>query len=109
VFVPVPRAGSAAVLCGTKREFRAACGKHSALLEPPDAHPGCRFHPVYGSPLMVLESVSREPRGAISAESLSAEGFASFADGIFAVHGSGARSGGSRFDARRLPDRVVDG
>jgi hypothetical protein len=84
VFVRVPRADWPAIICGTKREFRAACGKHSALWTVQTPTPAVAYTVsrigVYDSALMVLERVWREPLGAISAESLAAEGFASFAE-----------------------------
>ena len=84
VFVRVPRAEWPAVVCGTKREFRAACGKHSALWSVQTPMPAVAYTVssigVYDSALMVLEAVWREPLGAISAESLAGEGFASFTE-----------------------------
>lgn len=76
VFVRVPRAGWAAVVCGTKREFRAACGNHSALWSVQTPTPAVAYAVsdigLYDSALIVLEAVWREPLGAISPESLAA-------------------------------------
>jgi hypothetical protein len=98
VFVRVPRAEWPAVVCGTKREFRAACGNHSALWSVQAPTPAVAYTVssvgVYDSVLMVLEAVWREPLGAISAESLAAEGFASFAE---------FRSAWIRREKRRFP------
>ena len=84
VFVRVPSAEWPAIVCGTKREFRAACGKHTALWTVQTPTPAVAYTVsdigVYDSALMVLEAVWREPLGAISAESLAAEGFGSFAE-----------------------------
>jgi hypothetical protein len=83
LFVRVPRAEWAAVRYGGKREFRAASGKHSALFNVPTPTPVVAYtidsFSRYSSALMVLEKVWREPLGAISEESLAAEGFATFA------------------------------
>lgn len=83
-FVRVPHAEWAAVKHGAKREFRAGSGQHSALWNvttpsPAVAH-SMNGRGDYDSVLMVLENVWREPLGAISAESLTAEGFATFAE-----------------------------
>lgn len=79
VFVRVPRAEWAAVTVGAKREFRAACGKHSALwtVELPTPAIAYTVNSIgdYASTIIVLEDVWREPLGAISPASLAAEGF----------------------------------
>lgn len=84
VFVRVPRAEWAAIKHGAKHEFRAASGQHSALWNVTTPSPavaysinGCGGH---DCALMVLEKVWREPLGAISDESLAAEGFATFGE-----------------------------
>jgi len=84
VFVRVPRAEWAAVKHGAKREFRAASGQHSALWNLTAPSPAVAYsingRGDYSCALMVLEKVWREPLGAISADSLAAEGFATFAE-----------------------------
>lgn len=84
VFVRVPSAEWAAVRYGHKREFRAACGKHSALWSVATPTPAVAYtvnsYGHYDSALMVLDDVWREPLGAITAESLAAEGCESFAE-----------------------------
>jgi hypothetical protein len=84
VFVRVPRAEWAAVTCGSKREFRAACGKHSALWNVKVPTPAIAYTVStlgeYASMIMVLEDVWREPLGAISPISLAAEGFESISE-----------------------------
>jgi hypothetical protein len=83
IFLRVPSADWAAVRHGRKREFRAQSGKVSQLWNvecpvPVVAYKVDSFGR-YESALMILEAVWREPLGAISAESLNAEGFESFA------------------------------
>jgi hypothetical protein len=84
VFVRVPPAEWAAVKIGVKREFRAGCGKHSALWNVQTPTPAVAYTVSrisgHRSALMVLEDVWREPLGAISPESLAAEGFESIAE-----------------------------
>lgn len=84
VFLRVPRAEWAAVTVGVKREFRASCGKHSALWNVPTPTPAIAYtidtFGRYDSAIMVLERVWREPLGSITPESLAAEGFASIAE-----------------------------
>ena len=98
VFVRVPRAEWPAIVCGSKWEFRAACGNHSALWTVQTPTPAVAYSVsslgVYDSALMVLEAVWREPLGAISDESLAAEGFKSFAE---------FRSAWMRREKRRFP------
>jgi hypothetical protein len=81
-FVRVPRAEWAAVKHGAKREFRAGSGQHSALWNVTTPSPAVAYsingRGDYDSALVVLESVWREPLGAISEESLGAEGFVTF-------------------------------
>lgn len=84
MFVRVPRRDWLAVKFGHKREFRAACGKHSALFNVATPTPAVAytilFSGEYDSTLMVLEAVWREPLGAITEESLANEGFDTFAE-----------------------------
>jgi hypothetical protein len=81
VFLRVPAADWVAVSQGKKREFRAASGQVSGLhfVEPPTlvVAYAIREHR-HDSQAMVLEKRWKEPLGAISEESLRAEGFASF-------------------------------
>src|SRR2546428_9008139 len=81
VFLRVPYADWPAVKLGTKREFRAASGKHSALFNIATPTPAVAYTVTsfgfYHSSLMVLEDVWREPLAAISQESLAAEGYES--------------------------------
>jgi hypothetical protein len=83
IFLRVPSAEWTAVRHGQKREFRSESGKVSQLwnVECPVPVVAYRLdsHGRYDSALMVLEAVWREPLGAISPESLEAEGFESFA------------------------------
>jgi hypothetical protein len=83
IFLRVPTADWTAVRHGIKREFRSESGKVSQLwnVECPVPVVAYRLdsHGRYDSALMVLEVVWREPLGAISPESLEAEGFESFA------------------------------
>jgi hypothetical protein len=83
IFLRVPSSDWIAVRHGKKREFRAESGKVSQLwnVECPVPVVAYRLdsHGRYDSALMVLEAVWREPLGAISPESLEAEGFESFA------------------------------
>lgn len=81
VFLRVPAADWHLVKSGYKREFRAASGQVSALqfVEPPTlvvAYTERRGH--HEGIIMVLEERWREPLGAITAESLENEGFATF-------------------------------
>jgi hypothetical protein len=82
VFVRVPRADWAAVKHGAKREFRAGSGRYSALWNVTTPTPAVAYtingRGQYDSALVVLEKVWCEPLGAISEESLAAEGFATF-------------------------------
>lgn len=84
VFLRVPRAEWSAVTVGAKREFRAACGKHSALwtvrLPTPAVAYTIDAFGSHASSIMVLESVWREPLGAISPASLAAEGYESIGE-----------------------------
>lgn len=82
LFLRVPKAEWPEVTLGVKREFRAGSGKVSALfnVEPPVpvvAYTVDTFGR-YKNALMVLEAVWREPLGAITKESLEAEGFTTF-------------------------------
>jgi hypothetical protein len=83
IFLRVPSADWIAVRHGKKREFRAESGKVSQLWNVACPVPVVAYrldsHGRYDSALMVLEAVWREPLGAISPESLEAEGFESFA------------------------------
>lgn len=83
IFLRVPSADWTAVRHGRKREFRAESGKVSQLWNVECPVPVVAYKVDsggrYDSVLMVLESVWREPLGAISPESLEAEGFESFA------------------------------
>jgi hypothetical protein len=83
IFLRVPSADWIAVRHGIKREFRAESGKVSQLWNVECPVPVVTYrldsHGRYDSALMVLEAVWREPLGAISPESLEAEGFESFA------------------------------
>lgn len=85
VFLRVPAYDWPEVKRGIKREFRAQTGKNKTpqlwAVEPPT--PVVAWSHVRGehqSALMVLERIWIEPLGAISAESLAAEGHASLAD-----------------------------
>jgi hypothetical protein len=82
-FLRVPSADWTAVRHGKKREFRAQSGRVSQLwnVECPLPVVAYRVDSFgrYDSELMVLEDVWQEPLGAISPESLQAEGFESFA------------------------------
>lgn len=84
MFLRVPRAEWSAVTVGAKREFRAACGKHSALWSVRFPTPAVAYtidaFGRYDSSMMVLDDVWREPLGAISAASLVAEGYESIAE-----------------------------
>jgi hypothetical protein len=82
VFVRVPVGEWGAIRDGRKREFRAESGNASGLWSVETPVP-CVAYKLdsqgrYSAMLMVLEAVWREPLMAISAESLAAEGFASF-------------------------------
>jgi hypothetical protein len=83
IFLRVPSADWAAVRYGGKREFRASSGKVSQLwnVECPVPVVAYKIDSFgrYDCALMVLEAVWQEPLGAISPESLKAEGFESFA------------------------------
>ena len=83
IFLRVPSADWTAVRHGNKREFRAESGKVSQLWNVACPVPVVAYRldssGRYDSALMVLEAVWREPLGAISPESLEAEGFESFA------------------------------
>jgi hypothetical protein len=78
LFVRVPSSEWPEVKRGLKREFRALSGHVSALwnVEPPTPIVAYRIngHGEYDARLMVLEDLWREPLGAISPESLAAEG-----------------------------------
>lgn len=84
LFLRVPNADWIRVSRGLKREFRAGGGACSALwsVEPPTPVVAYRHHKVHGhdGQLMVLEGRWQEPLGAISAESLRAEGFETLAE-----------------------------
>ena len=84
LFLRIPVAEWAEIMCGVKREFRAAPGNSSALwnVEPPVPVVGYKVDSYgrYEARLIVLEATWREPLGAISPESIEAEGFASFAE-----------------------------
>jgi hypothetical protein len=83
VFLRVPRGDWIAVKRGLKREFRAGSGAHSRLWNVATPTPAVAYTidgmGEYRHALLVLEKVWREPLGAISPESLAAEGFESFA------------------------------
>lgn len=81
IFLRVPAADWPLVSRGKKREFRAASGQVSALqfVEPPT--PVVAYTERRGQHegiIMVLERRWREPLGAITEESLEAEGFHTF-------------------------------
>lgn len=81
VFVRVPAVDWPAVKRGIKREFRGSLGKQSALFSVKTPSPCVAYSIVRGSHdarLMILEEVRQEQVGAISPESLAAEGFESF-------------------------------
>lgn len=66
---------------GYKREFRGSIGRQSALFRTPTPSPCVAYTVVRGNHdarLMLLEEVRREVLGAITAESIAAEGFHSF-------------------------------
>lgn len=72
-----------AVKRGVKSEFRGSQGASSAFfhVEPPTPVVAYRVaRGEYEAKLMVLERAWQEPLGAISAESLAAEGFETFAE-----------------------------
>lgn len=83
-FLRVPTADWIVVRRGIKREFRASPRAVSKLwsIEPPTPVVAYRYHESHGydSKLMVLEDTWIEPLGAISEESLKAEGFANLAE-----------------------------
>jgi len=80
----VPWREWACVSQGFKSEFRAGSGKVSRLLSVPTPAPVVAYTinslRQYRAALMVLEGCWREPLGAISPESLEAEGYQSFAE-----------------------------
>jgi hypothetical protein len=84
LFLRVPHADWVAITRGVKREFRASPRSVSKLWdsEPPTPVVSYRFHPAHGydAKLMVLEDIWIEPLGAITPESLEAEGFETFAE-----------------------------
>lgn len=84
LFLRVPHVDWVAVTRGVKREFRASPRAVSKLwdTEPPTPVVSYRLHPSHGydARLMVLEDVWMEPLGAITPESLEAEGFSSLAE-----------------------------
>lgn len=82
-FLRVPAQDWIAVSRGVKREFRGARGNASSFfhVEPPTPVVAYRVRRgEYASKLMVLERAWQEPLGAISEESIAAEGFETFAD-----------------------------
>lgn len=87
VFLRVPAADWIAVSRGRKREFRASHSACSALWDVKTPTPVVAYRvkriggqPDYEAKLMVLERRWQEPLGAISKESLEAEGFESLAE-----------------------------
>jgi hypothetical protein len=84
IFVRVPSDDWHAVKGGYKREFRSRQSSLTAVqgLSLPLPCVGWRLHPQHGydALLLVLEAVWREPLGAISEESIAAEGYATMAD-----------------------------
>jgi hypothetical protein len=82
-FLRVPADDWIAVKRGVKREFRGGPGTASAFhgIEPPTPVVAYRVRRgEHEAKLMVLERAWQEPLGAISEESLAAEGFESFAE-----------------------------
>jgi hypothetical protein len=83
IFVRVPSDDWHAVKGGYKREIRSRQSSLAALhdLSLPLPCVAYRLHPHYGydAVLMVLEAVWREPLGAISEESIAAEGYPTMA------------------------------
>ncbi|HEX4033224.1 MAG TPA: hypothetical protein VHX66_02160 [Solirubrobacteraceae bacterium] len=84
IFVRVPSDDWYLVKGGYKREVRSRQSSTAALQKRSLPLPcvAYRLHPQHGydSVLMVLEAVWREPLGAISEESLAAEGYATMAE-----------------------------
>ncbi len=83
MFLRVPSGDWPAVKRGLKREFRARSGIASQLHNVPVPSPVVAYAPVrdhYDARLMMLEAHWQEPLGAISAESLAAEGFETLAE-----------------------------
>lgn len=84
IFVRVPTREWAALRYGGKREFRAGSGKVSALWNVETPVPAVAYTVDslgrYEAALMVLEAVWREPLGAITEESLAAEGHETFGE-----------------------------
>jgi hypothetical protein len=83
IFLRVPVADWPALIRGKKREFRAASGNASGLHFVQTPTPVvCYMERLgkYAARLMVLERRWSEPLGAITPESLRAEGFQSFAE-----------------------------
>lgn len=84
LFLRVPTSDWVAVTRGVKREFRASPSAVSKLwdTEPPTPVVAYRVDPSHGydCKLMILEDTWIEPIGAISQESLEAEGFNSLAE-----------------------------
>lgn len=81
IFLRVPAQDWIAVKRGVKREFRGSTGTASRFfsVDPPTPVVAYRVRRgEYDSKLMVLERAWQEPLGAISEESLAAEGFDSF-------------------------------
>lgn len=81
-FVRVPAREWPAVKRGVKREFRAA-GQHAHLWHVPCPTPVVCYAVLrrgHDASLMILERAWREPLGAITPESLAAEGFRSLAE-----------------------------
>lgn len=84
LFLRVPNSEWTRVKRGVKREFRSAPGAQSQLLAVRPPMPVVAYsvdrQGRHDARLMVLEKMWREPLGAISPESLAAEGFSSLAE-----------------------------
>jgi hypothetical protein len=84
IFVRVPTDQWGAIRSGRKTEFRTRAGNRATLAGIDTPLPCVAYrldrYRIYDAEMMVLEAVWREPLMAISAESLAAEGFASFAE-----------------------------
>ena len=85
LFLRVPRGDWAAICAGSKTEFRASGkgarhGEHANLPKPVVAYSYLQYREEPQTALLVLEDSWVEPLGAISAESIAREGFASMSE-----------------------------
>lgn len=84
-FLRLPRRDWANITQGIKREFRGGGSLHLEVLDPPTpviaySQPSTFGGSEFRHELIVCEAAWREPLGAISPESLEAEGFSSLAE-----------------------------